>query len=235
MLPAIFAGYSSSPLPLPRTTIGRSAVCQNEPAAHGGLAVPAQGPCVDRTSKDDAEDVTRLLDEWQRGDTAAYDRLVSVVYDELRRMARGQLRRESLAQSVQPTQLVHEAYMRLVGARIAWVDRAHFLSVAARVMRRILVEHARRRSANKRGGAQVRVTLSDSTPTPTSDPIDVLMLDAALDRLSTFDARQARAIELCYFAGLTYPEIGQMLGVSEATVDRDLRHGRAWLHRELTR
>ncbi len=193
-----------------------------------------RGPRVCRANDNDAEDVARLLAEWQGGDTGAYDRLVSLVYGELRRLARGQLRRERAAESVQPTQLVHDAYIRLAGANIQWVDRTHFLSVAARVMRRILVERARRRTASKRGGAQVLVTLTDVVPAPASNPVDVLMLDAALERLAALDPRQCQVVELCYFAGLTYPEIGQMLGVSEATVDRDLRHARAWLHRELS-
>ncbi len=129
--------------------------------------------------------------------------------------------------------LVHEAYLRLADADIAWQNRTHFLSVAARVMRRILVEWARARRAGKRGGDGVRVTFTDGVSPPAADPVDVLDLDQALERLQAFDARQAEVVELSYFGGLTYPEIAQMLGISEATVDRDLRHARAWLKREL--
>jgi RNA polymerase sigma-70 factor, ECF subfamily len=181
------------------------------------------------------ETVTRLLEQWRAGDRDAYDRLIPLVYTELRRLARSRLRRESPGHSLQPTVLVHEAYLRLGGANIDWQGRTHFLSVAATVMRRILVEHARTRSALKRGGGdEVRVTLSDRVAGPERDGIDVLILDQALDRLRALDARQAQVIELTHFGGLTYIEIGESLGVSEATVARDLRHGRAWLRRELS-
>jgi RNA polymerase sigma factor (TIGR02999 family) len=182
---------------------------------------------------DESAEVVRLLDEWHRGDQAAYDRLIPLVYGELRRLARGQLRREGAGHSLQPTLLVHEAYLRLANADVDWRDRTHFFSVAARVMRRILVEWARARRAQKRGGDEVHVTLTDGVSAPLSDPVDVLALDDALVRLHGFDARQAQVVELSYFGGLTYPEIGQMLSISAATVDRDLRHARAWLKREL--
>jgi RNA polymerase sigma factor (TIGR02999 family) len=178
-------------------------------------------------------EVLRLLDEWRAGDEAAYDRLIPLVYTELRRLAHAQLRRESPGHSLQPTLLVHEAYLRLADADIAWQNRTHFMSVAARVMRRILVDWARARRADKRGGNDVRVTLTDTVSARQSDPVDMLALDGALERLQGLDARQAQVVELSYFAGLTYPEIGRLLDVSEATVDRDLRHARAWLKREL--
>jgi RNA polymerase sigma factor (TIGR02999 family) len=179
------------------------------------------------------ESPERLLLDWRAGDAAALDRLVPLVYGELKRLARGQLRRDPGAHSMQPTALVHEAYLRLLGARVDWQGRTHFLSVAARVMRRILVEKARARQAAKRGGGEVRVTLSDSVVAAKDEPIDILVLDEALERLHALDSRQARVVELCYFGGLTYAEIGDLLGVSEATIDRDLRHARAWLRREL--
>jgi RNA polymerase sigma factor (TIGR02999 family) len=181
----------------------------------------------------DTESLEGLLRDWRQGDQSALDRMVPHVYAELRRLARGQLRRDPAAHSVEPTVLVHEAYLRLLGARVDWRDRTHFLSVAARVMRRILVERARARRASKRGGGELRVTLTGSVPAPAEHPVDILILDAALERLHGFDDRQARVVELCYFGGLTYPEIGDLLGISEATVDRDLRHARAWLKREL--
>lgn len=178
-------------------------------------------------------EVLHLLDEWRGGDAAAYDRLIPLVYGELRRLARGQLRHESPGHSLQPTLLVHEAYLRLADADVEWRNRTHFLSVAARVMRRILVEWARARRAAKRGGDDIRVTLTDGFSSPAADPVDVIDLDQAMERLQRLDARQAQVVELSYFGGLTYPEIGSMLAISEATVDRDLRHARAWLKREL--
>ena len=178
--------------------------------------------------------VEQLLREWRAGDHDAYERLIPLVYAELRRVARGHLRREGRGHSLQPTLLVHEAYLRLAGANVDWRNRTHFVSVAATVMRRILVERARTRLARKHGGNDVRVTLSDRLAGPEARSIDLLMLDEALDRLRQLDPRQADALELSYFGGLTYVEIGEALGISEATVDRDLRHGRAWLRRYLS-
>jgi RNA polymerase sigma factor (TIGR02999 family) len=183
---------------------------------------------------DDSGRVIELLREWRQGDDQAGDRLIPFVYAELRRLARGQLRREQAGHSLQPTALVHEAYLRLVKADVEWQDRTHFLSVAARVMRRILVEHARGKHAHKRGGNEQRVTLTGPIAAPDADPMDVLVLDEAMARLQLFDARQAQIVELCYFGGLTCPEVAQTLGISEATVNRDLRHARAWLRRELS-
>lgn len=184
---------------------------------------------------DTTTEVSALLQAWREGDAQACDRLVPFVYAELRRLARAQLRRDPAAVSLQPTALVHEAYLRLVKADVSWQDRTHFMSVAARVMRRILVEHARARQARKRGGGDVLVTVGAPTdaPAPQSDPVDLLLLDAALDRLQAYDARQAQVVELSYFGGMTYPEVGATLGISEASVHRSLRHARAWLRREL--
>jgi RNA polymerase sigma-70 factor (ECF subfamily) len=183
---------------------------------------------------DDSGRVTELLREWREGDDGAFDRLVPFVYAELRRLARGRLRSEKAGHSLQPTALVHEAYLRLVKADVDWQDRTHFLSVAARVMRRILVEHARGKGARKRGGDGQHVTLTGPIAAPDADPIAVLVLDSAMERLQLFDARQARIVELCYFGGLTCQEAGQALGISEPTVQRDLRHARAWLRREMS-
>jgi RNA polymerase sigma factor (TIGR02999 family) len=181
-----------------------------------------------------SESIPYLLEEWRRGDRSAYDRLIPIVYAELRRLARAHLRSERFGQSLQATVLVHEAYLRLVGADVDWRDRTHFLSVAARVMRRILVERARAKRTRKRGGGDLQVTLTASIAAPESSPIDVLVLDDAVERLRQMDERQAEIVELVYFGGLTYAEIGEALGISEATVDRDLRHARAWLRRELS-
>lgn len=182
----------------------------------------------------DAETLERLLRDWRAGDTTALDKMMPIIYGELRRLARAQLRRDPAAHSVQPTVLVHDAYLQLLGARVDWHDRTHFLSVAARVMRRVLVQRARARRADKRGGDDVRVTLTGSIAAPPEDQVSVLGLDRALERLHAIDPRQARVVELCYFGGLTYPEIGALLDISAATVDRDLRHARAWLKRELS-
>lgn len=178
--------------------------------------------------------VLQLLQEWRAGDQEAYARLIPLVYAELRRVARGHLRREGRDHSLQPTVLVHEAYLRLAGADVDWQNRTHFLSVAATVMRRILVERARARQARKRGGDDVRVTMPEALAGAASDPVDVLMLDQAIERLAAIDERQAQAVELYYFGGLSHPEIGETLGVSVATVERDLRHARAWLRRHLS-
>lgn len=169
---------------------------------------------------DHSAEVVLLLDEWRRGDQDAYDRLIPLVYGELRRLAHAQLRHESPGHSLQPTVLVHEAYLRLADADIDWQNRTHFLSVAARVMRRILVEWARARRAEKRGGDGVRVTFTDGVSAPAANPVDVLDLDQAMERLQSFDNRQAQVVELSYFGGLTYPEIGRMLGISEAASRR---------------
>jgi RNA polymerase sigma factor (TIGR02999 family) len=182
----------------------------------------------------ESDTIVQLLEEWRAGDEDAYARLIPVVYDELRRLARAQLRHEQAGHSLQPTALVHEAYLRLVKADVDWRNRTHFLSVSARVMRRILVEHARARRADKRGGDAVHVTLTGPIQAPDVKPIDVLALDEAMERLREFDERQAQIVELSYFGGLTYPEIGELVGISEASVDRDLRHARAWLRRELS-
>lgn len=180
------------------------------------------------------DSIPKLLQEWRRGDQSAYDRLVALVYDELRRLARAHLRAERSGHSLQATVLVHEAYLRLAEADLDWRDRTHFLSVASRVMRRILVEHARAKGARKRGSGALHITLAADIPSPQASPIDVLILDDAIERLRLLDARQSDVVELCYFGGLTYAEIGEALGISEATVDRDLRHARAWLRRALT-
>ena len=179
-------------------------------------------------------EVTSLLAAWRDGDPQAPGRLMPIVYDELRRLATRSMKRERPDHTLQPTALVHEAYLRLVKADVSWQDRTHFMSVAARVMRRILVEHARARKARKRGGDDTRVTLSAPIEAAQPDLVDVLLLDEALDRLQAYDARQAQVVELSYFGGMTYPEVGATLGISEASVHRSLRHARAWLRRELT-
>ena len=181
--------------------------------------------------------VTELLRAWGAGDRAALDQLMPVLYAELRRQAERQLRRESAGHTLQPTALVNEAYLRLVDQRQAkWEGRSQFFALAARQMRRILVDHARGRAAAKRGGAAARVTLAEgsaATPETPQGEIDVLALDEALTRLAALDARQARVVELRYFAGLGVEEVAEALDISPATVKREWTMARAWLRREL--
>jgi RNA polymerase sigma factor (TIGR02999 family) len=181
-----------------------------------------------------SDDVTELLQAWNRGDAAARDRLMAVVYDELRHRAAAHLRRERPGHTLQPTALVNEAYLRLVGQRAAWKNRGQFFGVAAEIMRRILVDRARARRAAKRSGQWSRVTLDPSLSVVRQDDVDVLDLDAALTRLAALDSRKSRIAELRFFAGLSLEETGDALGVSLATVERDWQAARAWLFKELS-
>jgi RNA polymerase sigma factor (TIGR02999 family) len=181
----------------------------------------------------DAADVTALLLAWSEGDEAARSRLVELVYAELRRIARRQLRHERADQSLTPTALVHEAYVKLVDqSRVRWNNRAHFFSIAARVMRRVLVDHARARSAAKRDHAATIALDEGEMIIPPID-VDVLALDSALQKLGRVDARQSQLVELRFFAGLTVDEIADALDVAPITVKRDWALARAWLFREL--
>ena len=176
--------------------------------------------------------VTHLLRRWQAGDQQAFDELMPRVYDQLRRMARARMREERHDHTLEPTALVHEAYVRMVDLELSWEDRVHFLSMAARAMRRVLVDHARAHRAAKRGGRAIKVSLHEAHATAGPE-VDLLELDQALDRLRAQQDRLGEAVELHYFGGLSYQEIAESLSVSEATVDRDLRFARAWLLREL--
>lgn len=191
--------------------------------------------CPLRAIEREDQTITLLLREWCNGDEQATDRLVSLIYDELRRLARRELRRDRPGHTLQPTELVHEAYGRLVDLELSWQDRLHFYRMAARTMRRVLVDHARARRAEKRGGGVVMVTLDEIAGRADPQASDVLDLADALERLAKVDERLSRGVELFYFGGLTYDEIAQALGTSCATVDRDLRFARAWLRRELAR
>ena len=178
-------------------------------------------------------DVTTLLVAWSDGQAAAGDELIETVYGELRRIARGYLRRERTDHSLTPTALVHEAYVRLVDQRrVRWQNRAHFFAIAARVMRRILVDHARARGSLKRGNSR-KVPLVDADRAHDPPSVDVLALDVALDHLATIDSRQSQLVELRFFGGLTVDEIAEVLGVAAITVKRDWALARAWLYREL--
>ncbi|MEO6236914.1 MAG: sigma-70 family RNA polymerase sigma factor [Vicinamibacterales bacterium] len=178
--------------------------------------------------------VTGLLFKWRQGDEGALERLIPLVHQELLRIARCCMAGERVGHSLQATALVNEAYVRLVdGKAVEWHDRAHFLAVAARVMRRILVDHARARRSQKRGGLAARVTF-DEALVVTDEPLqDFVALDDALEALSKFDERKGRVIELRFFGGLTVEETASVLEVSPATVMGDWRLAKAWLRREL--
>jgi len=182
-------------------------------------------------------EVTQTFLRWRKGDAAALHALLPLVYEEMRRLAGAYLRDENADHTLQPTALAHEAYLRLLDQRhVSWQNRAHFMGLAAQAMRRILIDHARRRGAQKRGGDAVHVTLEDSDGVAgPSETLGVAAedLSEALDRLAELDARQVRVVELRFFTGLSIEETAEVLGVSPATVKRDWTLARAWLHREL--
>lgn len=187
----------------------------------------------------DGSEITRLLEAWSRGDSAAFDRLFDLLYPELRRAADRAMRRERAGHTLQPTALVHETFLELLGQeRSRFGGRAHFLAVAAFVMRRILAEHARGRAAAKRGGgarhvAGLDAALTVATPDHEATLEEILAVDQALDRLERVDARAARVVVLRYFGGLSHEEIGAALDLSERTVKREWTAARAWLRSEL--
>jgi len=187
----------------------------------------------------ESSQITRLLQEWQDGDREALDRLIPLVYDELRMIASRHLGREWREGALQTTALVNEAYLKLVDQRrVDWQNRAHFFAVAAQLMRRILVDHARSDLRAKRGGSAPHVTLDDAAlPTPASpvDVVDILALDRALTELERIDPEQARLVELRFFGGLTVEETAAVLTISTATVKREWALAKGWLYRELTR
>jgi RNA polymerase sigma factor (TIGR02999 family) len=181
-------------------------------------------------------EVTRLLEEWCNGDESALDELIPLVYGELRRIAARYMRREGGEHTLQASALVHEAYLRLVDQRrVEWRNRAQFFGVAAEIMRRILVDHARARHAAKRGGDAKRVTLGDADAADESSGrgLDILALHDALERLAALDPQQARVVELRYFGGLNIEETAEAMGISPATVKREWAVARGWLRREL--
>lgn len=182
----------------------------------------------------DRPPITVLLRAWAQGDRAALDRLTPVIYDELRRLARAYMRRERTGHTLSPTALVSEAFLRLAGSeQPTYEDRVHFLSMAARHMRRVLVDHARKRAADKRGGGDLTVTLDEGLVSG-GRPHELVALDDALQSLAAVDERKAQVVELCYFAGMSHKEIAVALSVHENTVARDLRLAEAWLHRHMT-
>jgi len=181
-----------------------------------------------------SSDITRLLLRWNEGDEDACDRLMPLLYDELRRLARARMQQERPDHTLGTTGLVHEAYLKLVDLTgVQWNDRTHFLALLSRVMRRILVDYARARKAVRRGGAQQRVELDEEGLVPDEQIEAVLELEDALAQLEAQHPRPAQAVAHCYFGGLTNEEAAEVLGVSRATVERDLRFARAWLAQTL--
>ena len=190
------------------------------------MTIPASAP----------QEVTQMLLDWSLGDQQALDRLIPVVYGELRRLASRHLRRERADHTLQTTALIHEAYLKLIEQRnVRWQNRAHFFGIAAQLMRRILVDHARTRHRVKRGGAAMRVPLEEVVVAAEGLNINLVSLDEALTRLAAVDSRQGRIVELRFFGGLSVEETAEVLRVSAATVKNDWSMAKAWLRRELLR
>jgi len=179
-------------------------------------------------------DVTELLQAWRQGDDQALEALAPRVQKELHRLARRHMAGERTNHPLQTTALINEAYIRLIGwDNVQWQNRAHFFAIAAKLMRRILVDHARRRDAEKRGGSQVCLTLDEGLAWASEPDVDLLAIDEALDKLAIIDEQQARVVELRFFSGLTVEETATALGISPKTVKRDWAVARAWLKREI--
>jgi RNA polymerase sigma factor (TIGR02999 family) len=183
---------------------------------------------------DELGQITELLQHWRQGDEEALRALVPIVYKELRRLAHYYLRAERPDHTLQSTELVHEAYLRLVGGQADLQNRAHFIAVASRLMRQILVDYARGRGAVKRDGG-CRISLDEVDLLPVSGDVELFALDRALTDLSRIDERQGKIVEMKFFGGLSAPEISEVLGISRATVDRDWSTARVWLHRQMSK
>jgi RNA polymerase sigma factor (TIGR02999 family) len=181
------------------------------------------------------QDVTQLLLAWNQGDQAALDQLMPIVYDELHRLAQHYMRLERSGHTLQTTALIHEAYLQLVDQQVPWQGRAHFFGIAARLMRQILMQHARARQAEKRGGDQVPVTLTEAQDVAHERASELVALDDALMSLAAMDPQQGRIVELRYFGGLTIEETAEVMGLSHATIEREWSLARAWLLRELSK
>ena len=184
----------------------------------------------------DSKDLTRILEQAARGNPSAAAKLIPCVYDRLRDLAGAHLRREAPDFTLEPTELVHEAYLRLVDqSRVDWKGRTHFLAVAALEMRRIIIDHHRARKAAKRGGGWLRVSLMDGARAEDSREVDALDLEEALEELAKLHPRQARMVELRFFGGMTVDEVAAVLEVSPKSIEKDWRMARAWLYRRLKR
>jgi RNA polymerase sigma factor (TIGR02999 family) len=187
------------------------------------------------TPKVSKPNVTQLLLELSSGKRESLDQLIPLVYAELRRLADSFMRGERGNHTLQPTALVHEAYLRLIDQReVNWQNRAHFFSIAAETMRRILVNHAHSSQAAKRGGRTVRLSIDEAINFPGVPDVDLVLLDEALDRLASFDAQQSRIVELRFFGGLTIKEVAEITELSTATVEREWRTAKAWLHHQIS-
>ena len=186
---------------------------------------------------ENSPNVTQMLKEWSDGDQAVLDKLMPLVYEELRRMAARSLRKERQGHTLQTTALIHEAYLKLIDQRDPrWQNRAHFFAIAAQAMRRILVDYARERHREKRGGSAENLPIEEADLVVSNEKgVDLVALDEALTRLAKFDERQARVVELRYFSGLDIDETAEVLGISNATVRRDWNIAKAWLRREISK
>jgi len=178
-------------------------------------------------------EVTRLLAQWRAGDLQAPEALAPLIYDQLKAMAKRQMGRETPGHTISATGLVHEAYLRLAGADVSWRDRSHFYAVAARTMRRVLVDHARGANRERRGGGAAKVTLEDSLALSHQGGEAIVMLNELLERLAQADANKATVIDLVYFGGLTQAETAEAMGISEQAVFRHLRLAKAWLYQAM--
>src|SRR5437588_6147845 len=183
-----------------------------------------------------SHEVTQLLLQWSNGDKAALDKLMPLIYDELRRLARHYMSRERPGNTLQTTALVNEAYLRLINRKhVHWQNHAHFFAIAAQLMRSILVDHARSHAYAKRGGGARKIALDDAMAVSQQRAADVVALDDALKRLAEIDPRQSRIVEMKFFGGLTIEETGEVLGLSPATIKREWSTAKAWLYHELNR
>jgi RNA polymerase sigma factor (TIGR02999 family) len=187
----------------------------------------------EQQSEDRDQAVSAMLAQWRNGDEQVLQSLTPLIYENLRQIARRYMLSEHGGHTLSATALVHEAYIRLIGADIPWQDKAHFLAVAAREMRRVLVDHARTNNRQKRGGDWRRVTLQDFDQASDQSTFDIIAIEAALEKLNTFDERKARVVDLMVFGGLTATEAAEVIGVSEVTVRREWRMAKAWLGHEL--
>ena len=179
--------------------------------------------------------VTQMLHDWSNGDREVLDKLIPIVYAELRRQAARYLRRERPGHTLQTTALIHEAYLRLIDQKdVRWQNRAHFYAISAQLMRRILIDHARSRQAAKRGGSNIKLPLEETMIASEGREVDLVALDEALERLASIDPQQSRVVELKFFSGLSVEETAEVLGVSQRTVKRDWNVAKAWLRREIS-
>jgi len=187
--------------------------------------------------EENSQHITQLLNQWSNGDAEVLDDLMPLIYVELRRQASGYLRRERVNHTLQPTALINEAYLKLIDQRdVKWQNRAHFFAIAAQAMRRILVDYARERHREKRGGAAENLPIDEAlTIVSQEKSVDLVALDEALNKLAKFDERQSRVVELRYFSGLSIDETAEVLNVSNVTIRRDWNMAKAWLHQEITK